>query len=145
MQKELNENVIQIWDSITLALKIEVLVDVVEKSRIHLKVVNGYIIMINYDPQLRVERESKEYVNHIDEISASNKVSNLKYYTSKENTQHTVCLKLRDGWMCQCVVKQIFNDGSTREFPSLVTMHNWNLPAEGLQNDDDDDDDDEDI
>ena len=48
--------------------------------------------------------------------TTNNKASNLEWCTPKENAQHAVCLGLRR----QRAVMKIFDDGSTREFSSLV-------------------------
>nr|CAG8589001.1 10848_t:CDS:2 [Entrophospora candida] len=66
------------------------------------------------------KEEGKEFVNHIDGDSTNNKSFNLKWFTPKDNVQHAACLRPWDGWMCQCAVKQIFDDGSFRKFPSLA-------------------------
>ncbi|CAG8646567.1 10968_t:CDS:2, partial [Diversispora eburnea] len=41
------------------------------------------------------KEEGKEYVNHIDGNPTNNKVSNLEWYTQKENAQHAVRLGLQ--------------------------------------------------
>ena len=62
------------------------------------------------------KEEGKEYVNHIDGNSANNIASNLEWCSHKDNVQHAMRLGLR----LQRAVKQIFDNGSTREFPSLA-------------------------
>ncbi|RIA87653.1 hypothetical protein C1645_776845 [Glomus cerebriforme] len=65
----------------------------------------------------------KEYVNHIDGNPTNNNASNLEWCTQKENTQHAVRLGLRnskDSNRYQRPIRQIFDDGSTREFPSIA-------------------------
>ncbi|PKK55743.1 His-Me finger endonuclease [Rhizophagus irregularis] len=62
------------------------------------------------------KEQGKDYVNHIDGNPANNKASNLEWVTPKENTQHAVCIGLQK----QYSVKQIFNDGSFREFSSIA-------------------------
>ncbi|CAB4410257.1 unnamed protein product [Rhizophagus irregularis] len=56
------------------------------------------------------KEEGKEYVNHIDGIPINDNASNLEWCTRKENTQHGIRLGL--GYQ-----RQIFVDGSFREFP----------------------------
>ncbi len=62
------------------------------------------------------KEQGKDYVNHIDGNSANNKALNFEWVTPKENVQHAICTGLQK----QYPVKQIFNDGSFREFPSIA-------------------------
>ncbi|CAH1761678.1 11872_t:CDS:2, partial [Entrophospora sp. SA101] len=64
-----------------------------------------------------LKEEGKEYVNYIDGNSTNNKVSNLEWCTSKENSQHAVGLRR---WMHQRAIKQVFGNGTTQEFTSLA-------------------------
>ncbi|PKY56606.1 His-Me finger endonuclease [Rhizophagus irregularis] len=80
-------------------------------------------------------KEEGKYVNHIDGNPTNNNASNLEWCTQKENTQHAVRLGL--GY--QRAVKQIFDDGSFREFPSIAEArrvtginHIWKV-CRGLQ------------
>ncbi|GES96572.1 HNH endonuclease [Rhizophagus clarus] len=69
------------------------------------------------------KEEGKEYINHIDGNPINNSASNLEWCTQKENTQHAVCLRLRnsrDNNRYQRPIRQIFDDGSTQEFPSIA-------------------------
>ncbi|GES79854.1 putative HNH endonuclease [Rhizophagus clarus] len=69
------------------------------------------------------KEEGKEYVNHIDGNTTNNNASNLEWCTLKENNQHTVRLGLRnfkDSNRYQRPVRQIFDDGSIQEFPSIA-------------------------
>ncbi|CAB4446471.1 unnamed protein product [Rhizophagus irregularis] len=83
----------------------------------------------------------KEYVNHIDGNRTNNKASNLEWCTQKENSQHAIQLGLW-GNCNQHAVKQIFDDNSTQEFPSLTEAQRitgihrsciWRV-CQGLQN-----------
>ncbi|CAG8528923.1 14357_t:CDS:2 [Gigaspora margarita] len=133
VQKTLDGNVVQIWDSISLANHIEpdpneewreIVLDtrkfrVSSLGRIQLTngiTTQGYLVHRLVALAFCPKEEGKEYVNHIDGNTTNNKASNLKWCTLKENAQHAVRLGL--GY--QRAVKQIFDDGSFREFPSLV-------------------------
>ena len=64
-----------------------------------------------------------ECPKNIDGNSTNNTASNLEWCTQKENTQHAVRLGLRnfkDSNKYQRPNRQIFDDGSTREFPSIA-------------------------
>ena len=64
-----------------------------------------------------------ECPKNIDGNSTNNTASNLEWCTQKENTQHAVRLGLRnfkDSNKYQRPIRQIFDDGSTREFPSIA-------------------------
>ncbi|CAG8707928.1 5199_t:CDS:1 [Ambispora leptoticha] len=81
------------------------------------------------------KEEEKEYVNHIDSNPTNNNASNLEWCTQKEIMQHAVHLGLGH----RCAVKQIFGDGSFREFPSIAEArrvtginHIWKV-CRGLQ------------
>ncbi|RHZ78128.1 hypothetical protein Glove_167g39 [Diversispora epigaea] len=78
----------------------------VHKHRVH------RLVALAFCPK----EEGKEYMNHIDGDSTNNKASNLEWCSQKENSQHAKRLGLGH----QHAVKQIFNDGFTREFPSLA-------------------------
>ncbi|CAG8796810.1 3710_t:CDS:2, partial [Gigaspora rosea] len=62
------------------------------------------------------KEEGKKYVNHIDGNTINNKSSNLEWCTPKENAQYTVRLGL--GY--QRAIKQILDNSSFQEFPSLA-------------------------
>ncbi|RIB25077.1 hypothetical protein C2G38_2166905 [Gigaspora rosea] len=62
------------------------------------------------------QEEGKKYVNHIDGNTINNKSSNLEWCTPKENAQYTVRLGL--GY--QRAIKQILDNSSFQEFPSLA-------------------------
>ncbi|CAB4400677.1 unnamed protein product [Rhizophagus irregularis] len=69
------------------------------------------------------KEEGKEYVNHIDGNPTNNNASNLEWCTQKENTQHAVRLGLRnsrDSNRYQRPIRQMFDDCSTRKFPSIA-------------------------
>ncbi|CAI2181724.1 15547_t:CDS:2, partial [Funneliformis geosporum] len=69
------------------------------------------------------KEEGKEYVNHIDDDSTNNNASNLEWCTLKENIQHAVRLGLhnfKDSNRYQRPIRQIFDDSSTQEFPSIA-------------------------
>ncbi|RIA87885.1 hypothetical protein C1645_827159 [Glomus cerebriforme] len=69
------------------------------------------------------KEEGKKYVNHIDDNPTNNNASNLEWYTQKENMQHAVCFGLhnfKDSNKHQRPIRQIFDDGSTLEFPSIA-------------------------
>ncbi|RHZ55988.1 hypothetical protein Glove_407g6 [Diversispora epigaea] len=95
-----------------------------EKYRVH------RLVALAFCPK----EDGKEYVNHIDGESTNNRASNLEWCTLKENNQHYVCLGL--GY--QRAVKQIFNNGSSQEFPSIAEarvtgIHNIGLVCQGFQ------------
>ncbi|CAG8707820.1 35439_t:CDS:1, partial [Racocetra persica] len=96
-----------------------------EKYRVH------RLVALAFCPK----EKGKEYVNHIDGDPTNNRASNLEWCTHKENMQHAVRL----GLQCQCVVRQIFKNGSFREFPSIAEarrvtgINNIGLVCRGLQ------------
>ncbi|CAI2198233.1 3231_t:CDS:2, partial [Funneliformis geosporum] len=59
------------------------------------------------------KEDGKEYVNHNDGNSTNNIASNLEWCSHKDNIHHAMRLFQR-------VVKQIFDNGSNREFSSLA-------------------------
>ncbi|RIA94614.1 hypothetical protein C1645_734682 [Glomus cerebriforme] len=69
------------------------------------------------------KEDGKEYVNHIDGNSTNNKASNFEWCSHKDNVQHAFRLGLRnfkDSNKYQRPIRQIFDDGSTREFLSIA-------------------------
>ncbi|CAJ0638726.1 16565_t:CDS:2 [Entrophospora sp. SA101] len=77
-----------------------------------------------------LKEEGKEYVNYIDGNSTNNKVSNLEWCTSKENSQHAVGLRR---WMHQRAIKQVFGNGTTQEFTSLAeAQHVTGIKSQGI-------------
>ncbi|CAG8639676.1 10262_t:CDS:2 [Ambispora leptoticha] len=140
VQKTLNEDIIQIWDSAKLAewREIEFNSQKFQVSSLgRVKLLNGMITQgslsagyfrvgrkyLNYQVHRLVavafclKEQGKNYVNHIDGNSTNNKASNLEWCTQKENMQHAVHLRLWNGY--KRAVKQIFDNAFTQEFLSL--------------------------
>ncbi|CAG8463131.1 18759_t:CDS:2, partial [Racocetra fulgida] len=82
----------------------------IHKYRVH------HLVALVFCPK----EEGKKFVNHIDGNSTNNKASNLEWCTPRDNIQHSVRLRPQDGWVRQHAVKQIFDNGSFQEFPSLT-------------------------